>query len=108
MSKRNDPPGRRVVSGADACYRARLNPAVITRGTIWLALLCYGAAVLFELPVGGRFRKTARGVWIAGAVFFVLHLAAAFHFYHGWSHAAALDDTRRQTFERTGLNFSGG
>lgn len=77
------------------------------RGTIWLALLAWVAA---------EWRRSARAAdliggraaWTLGAVAAVVHTALAFHVHHGWSHAAALADTARQTAAVTGLNWSGG
>jgi hypothetical protein len=37
-----------------------------------------------------------------------VHVGCAFHFYHGWSHAAAVEDTARQTREAVGVDFGGG
>jgi hypothetical protein len=64
--------------------------------------------VLLQGRGGVRSQKFARGCWFAGCLFFGLHVVAAFQFVHGWSHAAAAEDTRRQTLERTGIDFGGG
>src|SRR5262249_42453154 len=42
----------------------------------------------------GRAFRLARGLWTLAWVAYVIHLAAAFHFYHGWSHARAVEDLR--------------
>jgi hypothetical protein len=47
-------------------------------------------------------------LWLVGFVLFVVHVGAAFHFKHGWSHAAAFDDTARQTERLIGMPFGGG
>ena len=52
--------------------------------------------------------KHPRAVWSAGALVFLAHAAAAFHFVHGWSHAEALRHTARQTHEVVGLDWGGG
>lgn len=39
---------------------------------------------------------------------FLAHVAAAFHFIHGWSHAEALRHTARHTKEVVGLDWGGG
>ena len=39
---------------------------------------------------------------------FVAHVACAFHFFHGWSHADALRETARQTGEVTGTYTGAG
>jgi len=85
-----------------------LNGALLTRGTIWLALICYALVVVLQSSKGSRGRTASRLLWILGCLFFLAHVLAAFHFYHGWSHAAAAHDTQRQTFERLGVSFSAG
>jgi hypothetical protein len=77
------------------------------RGTIWLSLIAW---------VIGEWRRTARGAsgasgrgaWTLGALAALVHTALAFHFHHGWSHAAAFADTARQTAAVTGLRWGGG
>ncbi|HEY0550032.1 MAG TPA: hypothetical protein VGF13_10560, partial [Verrucomicrobiae bacterium] len=82
--------------------------AIITRGTIWLALICYVTTTVFQTKAGARPASLSRFIWLAGCVFFVLHVIAAFQFFHHWSHDVAENATRWQTIERTGLNFGGG
>jgi hypothetical protein len=91
------------------CNLAAVDAAeIITRGTIWLALLCYLAATV------GSARRDAASIrwpfhlWVLGCLSFLIHVAAAFHFYHHWSHVQAMEDTRRQTKELTGLDYHGG
>src|ERR1043166_4545832 len=79
---------------------------LITRTTIWLALLCWTATLVLETRQ--RASRTTRLIWFVGCILLLAHIAAAFHFYHHWSHAAALEDTRRQTLELAGVNFGGG
>lgn len=81
---------------------------MITRATIWLALFCYLATTALQTRASSRTTLLPRVIWMTGCIFFVLHVAAAFHFYHQWSHAMAEDDTRLQTVQRTGMNFGGG
>jgi len=81
---------------------------IITRGSIWLALLCYlvstvGSARRDSAPIRWPFL-----LWLLGCVFFLIHVAAAFHFYHHWSHVRAIEATRRQTLALTGLDYRGG
>jgi len=82
--------------------------ALITRGTIWAALLCYAAATILAARRNSSAGNVARIVWTTACILFLMHMAAAFHFYHHWSHAAAAEDRRRQTLERVGFDFSGG
>ena len=78
---------------------------LLTRLTVWLALCGYalGAAMLL-LAQPAR----ARWAWTFGCAFFLAHVAFAFHFFHGWSHAAAVRETARQTAELTGVRWGGG
>jgi len=78
---------------------------IITRATVWLALLCYVGAVLSR---GRGHQALMRTMWLTGCVFFLAHVAAAFHFFYHWSHAFAVEDTRAQTMALTGVNFRGG
>src|SRR5436190_19630563 len=57
---------------------------------------------------GGGTSHAARWLNTAGCAAFLAHVAAAFHFYHHWSHAAAYADTARQTAEFSGWNWGGG
>jgi hypothetical protein len=80
-----------------------------TRWTIRLALLCYAAALGWWLS--GRGQAADRGgrcMWTTGLALYLAHVIAAFHFYHRWSHAAAWEETARQTAEVTGLAWGGG
>jgi len=81
---------------------------MITRGTVWLALICYTATVVLQTSVSARAQRAGRILWAIGCVVFLAHVAAAFQFYHQWSHLIAAEDTRRQTMERVGMNFSAG
>ncbi len=45
----------------------------------------------------------ARAVWSVGCFFFLAHVATAFHFYHAWSHDAAVLETARQSAEVVGV-----
>jgi len=74
-----------------------------TRWTIWIALALYVAA-LGARPAP-RLRQWA---WTLGCLFYLAHVAAAFHFYHHWSHAAAYQHTARRTAEVMGLDWGGG
>jgi hypothetical protein len=45
----------------------------------------------------------SRGWWTAGAIAALVHVAAAFHVFHHWSHGSAVMATARQTGALTGL-----
>ena len=67
----------------------------LTVATIHLSLLSYLLAV--ACWVTGRRGTRYHWLWTAGCVLLWAHSFCAFHFYHNWSHAAALEDTARQT-----------
>ena len=79
----------------------------LTRWTIRAALLLYAAALALRLarPTAHR---AARFFWTAGCLLFLAHVAAAFHFFHGWSHSHAYRETARQTKELVGADSGGG
>lgn len=80
---------------------------VITRLTVRGALLLYAATVALRLvrPSSGR---AARLLWTIGCGLFLAHVVAAFHFFHGWSHAHAYRETARQTGDLVGVPYGGG
>ena len=70
------------------------------RTTIWLAVFAWAAAEVLR----GRGRlPAARLAWTAGAGLLAIHIALAFHYWHGWSHAAAYESTARQSAQLTGV-----
>ena len=96
-------------TGLFFCYLAGMNTAEwLTRGTVWFALLCYGAAVMLQGRPSLRALTAARIVWSLGCILFLAHVASAFQFYHHWSHTAAAEETHRQTKLETGLDFRAG
>jgi hypothetical protein len=50
--------------------------------------------------------RLARGFWTWAVVVFLVHLAMAFHFYHGWSHARAFERTRQMSGYGEGVYVS--
>jgi hypothetical protein len=82
----------------------------LTKATIWMALIAYaiGASMLLLARGRERWLCRARVVWTIGCVFFVAHVVCAFAYFHGWSHAAAYDETARQTAEMTGVHSGAG
>ena len=79
----------------------------LTRWTVRLALCLYVATVALRLAAPDR-RRGARALWTLGCALFLAHVACAFRFYHGWSHAHAYRETARQTRELFGLDWGGG
>ncbi len=87
-----------------------MNGELLTKITIWIALCGYGlgAACLLKARRRPQLLQTARAAWTAGCLIYLAHVVCAFHFYHHWSHAAALHDTARQTKETVGVEFGEG
>jgi hypothetical protein len=83
---------------------------LLTRWTIRVALLLYAAGLASLLLAKRRttYLRETRLAWTTGCVFLWLHLAAAFHFYHGWSHGAAYEATARDTQAVLGWPFGTG
>ncbi|MGV3757451.1 MAG: hypothetical protein ACO1QS_18890 [Verrucomicrobiota bacterium] len=75
--------------------------------TAWLTGLGYVLAVCLRLRQG-RWTPWAARCWFFGACMMLIHVLAAFHFRHQWSHAAAVIDTARQTKELIGWEWGGG
>lgn len=84
-----------------------MNADSLTRWPVRLALLLYAASLVLRITRPAE-RRTARLVWTAGCVLFLLHVAAAFHFFHGWSHQHAYRETARETGARFGAYWGGG
>ena len=84
--------------------------ALLISWTVRLALLCYTAATVISLlrPPAQRRTLIVRPLWTAGALLFIAHVAAAFHYRHHWSHAAAVRSTAAQTEELIGIAFGEG
>jgi len=80
----------------------------LVRLTIWPAVALGLLAIAVEWGWTRAPRTRAGALWIVGGFLYLLHVGAAFHFVHHWKHAAALEATRRQTFEFTGWNSGNG
>jgi hypothetical protein len=78
-----------------------------TKVSIWITLFCYFVAMTKWLRAGASV-PNYRGWWTVGCVAYVLHVLAAFEFHHSWSHAAAYEQTARQTAEVVGRAFGAG
>ncbi len=73
----------------------------LVRFSVRLALFYYGIAACLMLTLRSkewfplaRRGQVARGFWTAAYMAYLIHLAMAFHYYHHWSHADAVDHTR--------------
>jgi hypothetical protein len=83
--------------------------ASLTRATVWIALTLYAAGECARAACRGHERIGA-GWWLncIGCVFFLAHVASAFHHHYDWSHALAYADTARQAREFAGWNSGSG
>jgi hypothetical protein len=79
----------------------------VVRATILVATLLWAWAEVLKIRRPAAVEPTRR-VWTAAFGFALLHAVAAFQVAYGWSHAAALVDTARQTAAVTGLSWGGG
>lgn len=85
----------------------------LTRYTVRLAVLYYGlaAAVMLRLSPAGWAAASAPGrlarwCWTLGWAAYVVHVGMAFHHYHHWSHAAAVEHTREASGVGAGIYAS--
>lgn len=87
---------------------------LLTLWTVRLALVCYVAYVAQRLTVPRQARRSdsrfaaARAIWTLGCGLFLVHVACAFHYYHGWSHSAAWEKTASETDKLLGIRFGDG
>ncbi|RLS51387.1 MAG: hypothetical protein DWH91_19300 [Planctomycetota bacterium] len=97
---------------------ARIRSAVpaARAGEIWiartaqLAVACYAVCVLLMIRRQRGEPPTLRiaTLWSVGCAFLAIHILCAFHVFHQWNHAAALQHTATRTEEVTGWAWSGG
>jgi len=82
----------------------------VVRVSIWLSLGAWGIAEWWRARDAGASvpHARARFAWTLGAGFALLHALAAFHVHHGWSHAAAVAETARQTENTLGVRVGAG
>jgi len=74
-----------------------------TRITADVALTLALPALALRLAPWGEASLWAWRLWAAAFAAYLLHVAAAFHFVHGWSHAEAFDHAVKRTYEVTGI-----
>jgi len=67
-----------------------------------------GAASLLTARQQPKRSRLARIAWTVGCPVYLGHVYCAFQFYHGWSHASALEWTARQTRETVGWEVGEG
>lgn len=85
----------------------------LTRNTVRLSVAYYAVTAVLMLclrPVDWTARprtvRLARRLWTLAWVAYAIHLAVAFHFYHGWSHANAMEHVRQRSGVGEGIYIS--
>lgn len=81
---------------------------LLTRWTVRLALAGYFLGAGLRSARYPNQRRIARAAWTLGCLLYLAHVACAFHFFHHWSHAAAVERTADQTAAVTGWHWGGG
>ncbi|MCA8996517.1 MAG: hypothetical protein KDA80_06025 [Planctomycetaceae bacterium] len=77
----------------------------------WTARIAFVFYIIAEASFVRRFPRQSswfRRWWTLAWLAFLIHVAAAFHVVHGWSHAAAFADTAERTNAMVGINWGGG
>ncbi|MFP6753617.1 MAG: hypothetical protein VB855_18175 [Pirellulaceae bacterium] len=86
----------------------------LVRWTVRIAMLLYVAALAGEIQAtrkGEReatIRRWQRICWTLGCLVFLVHVATAFHFQHGWSHRLATEHTAEVAEQVVGWAFGEG
>lgn len=85
----------------------------LTRYTVRLSLLYYAIAATLmlllqpdEWPATQGRGRLARWCWTLAWLTYLVHLAMAFHHYHHWSHADAMEHTRQVSGAGEGIFMS--
>lgn len=83
---------------------------LIIAWTIRLSMLLLCATVFLQLQrhLSPRVRFLQSGLWTASFLLSVLHVLAAFHFVHHWSHTAAYLATAEETRVKLGFAYGAG
>ena len=86
----------------------------LVRWSVRIAMLLYVAALAGEIQAtrkGEReatIRRWQRICWTLGCLVFLVHVATAFHFQHGWSHRLATEHTAEVAEQVVGWAFGEG
>lgn len=78
--------------------------------SIRLAMLLFVVvqAVQFQAPLRSGIDSTLRTLWTISFLLFLVHVMAAFHFVHHWSHMAAYVATSAETRHKLGFAYGAG
>jgi hypothetical protein len=93
------------VAGAIAWYlldpeSGAANPALRNTAVLGVLFWAFGGSEMLRLRTrewhgGSDRRAAAQAGWVAGWLMLLVHVAAAFHLAHGWSHTTAYEHTER-------------
>lgn len=99
-----------VINDLAAMPQMNLTAELLVFGSVRVAVALYLIALALRLSARHRRRwpELARAAWTGGFFAFLVHVAAAFHFVHQWSHAEAYEATAQQTQAAIGLTWGGG
>src|SRR5579864_6913663 len=85
---------------------------LLIRWTIRVALIFYflsiTALLIYRRASRRCLMRRTRWAWTIGGIFYLLHVAAAFQFFHHWSHRHAYAYTAQRTEQVVGLAWGGG
>src|SRR5687767_11205762 len=83
---------------------------LLTYASVYVALFLYAGALALRGQARGRRRwlGAARSAWTAGLAAYLVHVGAAFAYFHGYSHDAAYRATAARTAEVVGWEWGGG
>lgn len=84
---------------------------LLIRWTIRTALVAFVARLVIDLlPADSTHRsdRLQKWLWTIACALLWVHVGFAFAFEHHWSHAAAYEQTARETRTVTGLDWGGG
>jgi len=90
-----------------AAYDVPMTGTSLVRATMLVATMLWAMAEVLKIRRPLQV-EPARSLWTAGLVLTLAHAAIAFAVAYGWSHAAAVRDTARQTAAVTGIAWDGG
>ncbi len=77
------------------------NEHIFTSIPIWISLTFYFLALF--MTVVKRSKDGFRFCWSLGLGFYLLHVIAAFHFHHHWSHLIAREHVRQESGVADGI-----
>ena len=84
-----------------------MTPELALRASIWIAVFAWALSEVLRRAASDR-PAMARNAYAAGALLLVLHVALAFEYRHGWSHAAAFAETAARSEAMTGVASGAG